>query len=201
MMYIICKTRLQNTKRREDKNQVFIKSWLTCLGLGQCMLRLGSMGNLYCSKIKLRTLSVKINLDHFFRVTLTKIHSIKMNHIWTQSSYSTPYQAHLKKTNVWLSQKGVKWGEIARGHFSKITETACLPATELGKDKSQYGGYITRHWNWMNSYWMFWGSQWAVSVILKKLPFAISLHFSPFWQKHPSDFSDVLHKENYSLCA
>ena len=30
----------------------------------------------------------------------------------------------------------------------------CLPSW-LG-DKSQYCGYITRHWNWMNSYWMIW---------------------------------------------
>ena len=33
---------------------------------------------------------------HFFRATLIKIQSIKMNHNWTQISYSTPYQAHLK---------------------------------------------------------------------------------------------------------
>ena len=26
---------------------------------------------------------------HFFRVTLTKIHSIKINHIWTQISFNT----------------------------------------------------------------------------------------------------------------
>ena len=41
-----------------------------------------------------------------------------------------------------------------------------LPATELGTDKSQYGGYITRHWNGMNSHWMFWigGLSWRFSV-------------------------------------
>ena len=26
---------------------------------------------------------------------------------------------------------------------------------------------------------------------------AISLHFSPFWQKQPIDFSDLFHKEDY----
>ena len=31
-----------------------------------------------------------------------------MNYNWAQISYSTAYQAHLKKTNVCLSQKGVK---------------------------------------------------------------------------------------------
>ena len=128
-----------------------------------------------------------------------------MKNIWIQFSYNTRYQAHLKKTNVWLRQNGVKWGEIARGHFSKITETACLPATELVMDKSQYGGYVTRHWNWMNSYWIFWidGLSWRFSVSSScdffKKTFAISLHFSPFWKKQPFEFSDVLHKENYSL--
>ena len=28
--------------------------------------------------------------DHFFRVTLTKIHNIKINNIWTQISFNTP---------------------------------------------------------------------------------------------------------------
>ena len=37
---------------------------------------------------------------HFFRATLTKIQSIKVNHILTQFSYSTPYKAHLKNRLV-----------------------------------------------------------------------------------------------------
>ena len=45
---------------------------------------------------------------------------------------------------------------IARGQFSKITETACLSGWEFEADNSLYGVYVTRHWNWMNSYWMFW---------------------------------------------
>ena len=32
---------------------------------------------------------------HFFRATLTKFHLIKLNHIWTQRSFNTRYQAHL----------------------------------------------------------------------------------------------------------
>ena len=39
------------------------------------------------------------------------------------------------------------------------------------------------------------GSQRAVSVILENWPFTIS----PFWQKYPFNFSDVLHKESFSL--
>ena len=43
---------------------------------------------------------------HFFRATLTKTQSIKMNHISTQFSYSTPYQAHFKKqTFGWVKKE------------------------------------------------------------------------------------------------
>ena len=31
---------------------------------------------------------------HFSRAALTKIHNIQINHIWTQISYSSPYEAH-----------------------------------------------------------------------------------------------------------
>ena len=43
-----------------------------------------------------------------------------------------------------------------RSVLKTSTEIARLPGWEFAADKSQYGGYITRHWNWMNSYWMFW---------------------------------------------
>ena len=65
-----------------------------------------------------------------------------------------------KRIKVYFSPKREKCGEIARGQFLKITETAHLPGWEFEADKSRYGGYIhilvTRHWNWMNSYWIFW---------------------------------------------
>ena len=38
----------------------------------------------------------------------------------------------------------------------KVTETACLSGWDFKTDNSPYCIYITRHWNWMNSYWMFW---------------------------------------------
>ena len=41
------------------------------------------------------TLSVK-RTYHFFRATLTRSHSININHVWTQMGYSSPYGAHLK---------------------------------------------------------------------------------------------------------
>ena len=151
------------------------------------------------------TLSVK-KTHHFFRATLTKIRHIKTNHICTQISFNIPYQAHLNFESKWR-----KCSEITRGHFSKITETTRLLGPEFATDKSRCSGYITRHWNWMNNYWMFWiGSLswrfpassfwdfWKITFCDFTLPFAIS-HFSPFWQKQPFDFSDVLHKEYFSL--
>ena len=59
---------------------------------------------------------------HFFRATLTKIQTIKMKHIWTQFSYSNPYQTNLKKHTFVFKSKRVKWGEIGRGHFKKNTQ-------------------------------------------------------------------------------
>ena len=65
-------------------------------------------------------------------------------------------------------------------NFSKITETACLSGWEFEADNSPYGVYATRHWNWMNSYWMIWIdlvrgarselARQAVSAIFEKLP-------------------------------
>ena len=85
---------------------------------------------------------------------------------------------HIKKEEVYFNQSGNKRDEISRGKFSKITETACLSGWEFEADKSLYGVYVTRHWNWM-----FWighlrrarseFTRWAVSAISKKWPFVI----------------------------
>ena len=61
-----------------------------------------------------------------------------------------------KKKEVYFNQRGDKCDEIAKGQFSKITETACLSGWEFETDNSPYSVYVTRHWNLMNSYWMFW---------------------------------------------
>ena len=42
---------------------------------------------------------------HFFRAMLTKIHGIKINHIWTQISYSSPHEAHPKFKGLLLSKR------------------------------------------------------------------------------------------------
>ena len=83
-----------------------------------------------CNHKKLFTYTEHPKKMYFSRATLTKIHCIKINHIWTHISYSYPYRAELK-TKVCLSQNGEKCSEIARGQFSKITETAHLSGWEF----------------------------------------------------------------------
>ena len=61
---------------------------------------------------------------HFFRATLTKIHCIKINHIWTQISYSYPYLAHLKKKKrfAWVKKEtnAVKSQEVSFPNSQKL---------------------------------------------------------------------------------
>ena len=120
----------------------------------------------------------------FFRATLTKIPSIKINHIWTQINYCCSYQSHLKKTIACLSPKGVKCCEIARGNYTKITETARLHCMEFGNDKSQYGGLHDSHLK-LNEWLLNVLNRWpCVQVLseqflwfLKNDSFVMSLHF------------------------
>ena len=78
---------------------------------------------------------------------------------------------------------------------------------ELGTDNSQYGGYITRLWKCMNSYWMFWihvgGLLWKFSVSsfcdFWKITFWDFTKCFSFLAKATLWFSDLFHEENYSL--
>ena len=95
--------------------------------------------------------------------------------------------------------------EIARGQFSKITETACLSGWEFEADKSRYGVYVTHHWNWMNSYWIFWMG--CLRGLAQSSLGEQFLQFSKndlswfnrifllFWHKKILCFSDILIKE------
>ena len=50
------------------------------------------------------------NLNQFFKATLTKIHYIKINHIWTMMSYSTPCEAHLQNERVaFVKRRKILW--------------------------------------------------------------------------------------------
>ena len=46
---------------------------------------------------------------YFFRATLTKIQSNKVNHDWAYISYNTPCQAHLKIMFVWIKKE---WNKV-----------------------------------------------------------------------------------------
>ena len=108
---------------------------------------------------------------------------------------------HIAKIKVYFSHRGDKCDEITRCQFLKITETACLSGWELEADESRYGVYVTRHWNLMNSYWMFWigclrGARSVSSFCdFRKITFRDLTAFSPFWHEKILCFSDILIKE------
>ena len=122
----------------------------------------------------------------FFRATLTKILSIKMNHIWTQFSYIYSYLAKLKEKGLLESKRRkMRWNR-KRSFSKKSQKVLASPASwEFPADKSTYGGYITRHWtcsllNLLNRLppWSSLGEQFLWFRI--ELPFAISPHFLLF---------------------
>ena len=41
-------------------------------------------------------------------------------------------------------------------NFQKSQKLLASRAGSFEADNSPYGVYVARHWNWMNSYWMFW---------------------------------------------
>ena len=114
---------------------------------------------------------------------------------WTRLYGSTPYQAHLKNKRL-VESKRSKMGWNRKRSLFKIHRNCSSPATELGTHKSQCGGYITRHRNWMNSYWMFWIGRlsWRFSVSsfcdFWKMTFCdfIRINFFPFGKSNPLIF-------------
>ena len=55
----------------------------------------------------------------FFRATLTKIHHIKMNHLWAQISYSPLHEAHLKNQRVAVVKKEKNVVKLQKVIFQK----------------------------------------------------------------------------------
>ena len=50
---------------------------------------------------------------------LTKMYHIKMNHIWTQISYSSPHEAHLKNQRVAFVKKEKNVVKLQKVSFQK----------------------------------------------------------------------------------
>ena len=71
-------------------------------------------------------------------------------------------------------------------NFQKSQKLLASPAWSSKQTKAGTAFYVTRCWNWMNSYWMFWKAasmelaRWAVSAIFEKWPFMISPIFLLF---------------------
>ena len=126
---------------------------------------------------------------HFRRATVTKIQSINMNNIWTQISYSYPNYEHLKIQGfAWAPKEtnSVKLQEVIK----KITESFRLRGWEFAADKSRYGIYITRCWNWiklLNVLFLKKGYLRGARLVSsfcdfrEKKTFCNLPHFSPFW--------------------
>ena len=126
-----------------------------------------------------------------------KIHRIKINHIWIQISYSSPYEAYLKVQKVvCVKTEKIAVKFITKGYFQKsqklLTQKATFSEHPLAIHSISIVGCV------LNSLTGFCLShtpspvqkitviiicRQAVSVIFKILPCAISLHFSPFRHK------------------
>ena len=84
-------------------------------------------------KFKIRTLPSCENSHNFYRAILTKIHYIKMSHLWVQISYSTPYGAHQQKKKLLVSKGGGGGGysEIKKSALSTTTTTKIINYPQL----------------------------------------------------------------------
>ena len=145
------------------------------------------------------TLSIKRNLS----LLQSDIHRnpLHQNDSYLDTDYvNSSLISTSKKTRVYFNQRGDKWDELARGKFSKITETACLSGWEFEADNGLYGIYVARHWNWM-----FWIgrlrgacselARWAVSAIFDKITFRYLNAFFSFLTRKILCFLDILIKE------
>ena len=118
---------------------------------------------------------------HFFRATRTKIQSIKINHIWTQISYSSRHKAHLKNQRVAFAKKEKKCGEIAKGNFSKITETtrwepprkAAYSEHSIARHSISKAGYVTA----------------VLAIVCNELRAREASSFCDFWKITSCDFT------------
>ena len=120
---------------------------------------------------------------HYFRATLAKIRTIKINHIWIQICYSSPYETNKPKGFLQTGEK-LQWNR--KSSFSKIT--AHWASYMKGFLFRTFNGYsfnfndglcklptgfrLCRTPSPVDEQFLWW-----------KWPYAISLHFSPFRHK------------------
>ena len=76
-----------------------------------------------CTSRNLSSYTERQKTHHFFGGTLTNMHHIKINHIWTQISYSShELWSTSEKWKGCLCKKLEQCGEIAKCNLSKITK-------------------------------------------------------------------------------
>ena len=139
--------------------------------------------------------------DHFFRVMLTKIHLIKINHIWTQIiSYSSPREAHLKNQGLVLSKRKKMWWNCRRSFYKNHRNCSLRISTKgrLFRTFNSYsfnfkGGLYNRRTGYCpcrapcpggEQFLWFWN--W---------PLVISPYFALYWLNQTFDFWDKIGKE------
>ena len=105
---------------------------------------------------------------NIFRATLTKIHRIKINHSWIQISYSSPYEAHLKKTHTqrvaWVKKEKIQWN--CKGFTFKNHRNCSLSISMKGSLFIKLFGYSC-NFNFSSVAYTD-PRRWAVPVTLKK---------------------------------
>ena len=88
---------------------------------------------------------------HFFSTTLTKIHCLKINNIWRQISFNTPWKEYLKNTIFSRGQKGENAVKSRKVIFRKsqklLTERAPQrqPIQKFNSYSFSFNGGLRKH--------------------------------------------------------
>ena len=144
---------------------------------------------------------------HFFRATLIKIQSIKINHNLAQISYTVLLTKHMYLNNnkiIESKKSKIRWN---RKRSLKINNRNCLPPGHGARHRQYPVRRLCNPPLKLNE---------KLLNVLKRRPFLevlseqflwflkndlLQFHhiFSPFWQKQQIEFSDVLHEENFRV--
>ena len=139
-----------------------------------------------------------MNIEHQHWAMLTKIHRININHIWTQISYSSTDEAHLKNRRVAFVKKEKYAVKSQRQFFKKHRN--CPLRTPRKAVYSEHSIAI----NSISNYWQLSVPSWEASSFCDFWKIA-SCNFTLFYSFESSKrffiFQFVLGKEYYSYSA
>ena len=129
---------------------------------------------------------------------LNKLHIIKIN-IWTQISYSSPNNTHLKKSKCCFCQKEEKNAvKLKKEIFSKITETAhwepprkaTYSKHSIAIHSISVAGYVTAILIFVRAELRALETS-SFCDFFFKWPLAILPYFTPFWLNQTFVFCDI----------